>query len=811
MFNTPASLPPHIALALQGDRAQDQYLAQSDLQALELYVNSFRQAVEVTPADDPQQLSILNDFGVALIIRFERLGSRADLDESIDIRQIVNALTPEDSSRKPSSLANLAVSIMHRFTLDGDPHDLEEAISLQTQVVNMTPEDDEHRHGRMGNLSMYLHANFERTGDPEYLTKAIALQRQAVDLIPEHHPAKHLWLSNLSTLLVKHFHLEGSIEDLEQAITLQTQAVRLTPDFHPDKPTRIGSLGAKLQERFERLGNMEDLQSAITSYEHALAVTPDGLPDKHALFGNLAGGLVRRFERTMNLEDLRKAIGCQSKAVDLLSDNHSDKPAQLNNLGGKLLELFQHSGSLHVLDQAITAGSKAVELTPDDHSRKPFRFYNLARSSYRRFDHARTDNVADLTEAIKCSTQSVILSPSGHPFRATFLLFLGQLYHIRMSSPHVQPEDLKHAMEAYSEAMQQVFSPPRERLHAGHLYTQLFTTASADSELIPSLPLSLLQAHQLIIDIIPQAAWLGNSINRRFEQLLEYGALASRAAADAIAAEKYTLALEWLEAARSIVWSQVLCLHTPLDDLQHLYPALANKLSHISQALQRTIDMSSAKSNSPLSSLDLHYTHVPLETEAQSSHSYAAQFQKLIEQIRELDDFHDFLCPTKLSHLAPACISGPVVIINADESRCDALVLSGSGDITHVPLHGLKYEHAVKLQTQLKECLRANHVLNRFREIFQNREKDRAGRTSRKGADDQMIEILADLWRLVVKPILDVVLDLTPVSCVLHLGKADVNVFIGSKQSCAYYLVPYWSINLSSPPCRRNIFQTPQL
>ena len=315
-------------------------------------------------------------------------------------------------------------------------------------------------------------------------------------------------------------------------------------------------------------------------------------------------------------------------------------------------------------------------------------------------------------------------------------------------------------MEAFLEAMEHPNSHPLERLRASGQYTTLLTDFFY--LLPPSLPLSLLEAYQHAIDRIPQCIWLGNNVRGRYtgKELQTVTQVVSDAVAAAITAGEYGRALEWLEAGRAVVWSQVLQLRTPVDDLQQLHPQLAKDFLRVSQALQH------AASSALPDSSNTRATESSFGSNAQSSHGYALEYNKLLTQIHELKGFQDFMQPKKLMQLAKACASGPVVVISVHQIRCDALVLCRAGDVVHVPLPEFSLLHAKLLQTWLWDFLARSNLLSRWRGDLRDEYKveERGGRVTAKEAPDILRELLAMLWAKVVKPIMDVVLTLVTVS-----------------------------------------------
>ena len=176
-----------------------------------------------------------------------------------------------------------------------------------------------------------------------------------------------------------------------------------------------------------------------------------------------------------------------------------------------------------------------------------------------------------------------------------------------------------------------------------------------------------------------------------------------------------------------------------------------------------------AASNSALpASSNTRATDSSLGSDAQSSHGYALEYNKLITKIRELEDFQDFMQPKKLPQLAKACAGGPVVVISVHQSRCDALVLHGSGNVTHVPLPDFSFVHAKGAQQLLWRYLHSTCLLRRWRSDLRDDpgSDERGARFFPMEPIDLMRQLLRMLWLEVVKPIMDVVMTL--VSCLFR-------------------------------------------
>ncbi|KAI0083206.1 CHAT domain-containing protein [Irpex rosettiformis] len=751
--------PLYKELWILGQQSYDQYETQGNLKVLECAIRSYRLAMELAEDDDPNKVAIINNLGMSLSARFECIGEPQDSEEIIFLGQLANALTPDDSPAKHSRLCNLAVSLISRFEREGRAEDLEEAASLWTHAATLVPDCHAHKPGLLNNLGNSLVRRFEHSGNTNDLEKAIELHTRAVELTPEDHPNKPMWLDNLGSSHERRYGRLGTLEDLERAIALKSRSVDLTPDGQPNKPAYLTNAGISLQARFKRLGDPADLERAIVLQARAVELTSNSHPEKPALLSNLANSLQDRYGRTGAAKDLEEAIAHQTQAVELTADGHPDKHTQLNNLGGQLHIRFGRSGSLDDLDQAITHFTNSLALIPENHHSKPSWLHNLSKSLEERF--RQVGDVSDLEEALKFSTQSVELLPANHADRAAILRFSGLLSVVRLRSAHTHADDVTRAMKAFLEAMQHSTSHPLQRLQASSHYAELLTEFS--HLFITPPQLTLLEAWKHAISLVPQCIWLGNNVRGRYtsDELSAVRVAVNNAATAAIKAGEYGLAIEWLEAGRAVVWSQVLQLRTPLDSLQQFHPQLADRLRHVSQALQL------AASGSPFVSTKSQLTPPSLDAQPQSSHSYALEYDKLLTRIRELEGFKDFLQPKTLSQLAGACTSGPVVVINVHESRCDALVLCRAGDVIHIPLPELSLSRAMATQKYLWDLLRAKRFLSRCRGDPQDEGDERGGRVTEMEPPDMMRKVLADLWNWVVKPIMDVVCTLKPPSATL--------------------------------------------
>jgi hypothetical protein len=86
----------------------------------------------------------------------------------------------------------------------------------------------------------------------------------------------------------------------------------------------------------------------------------------------------------------------------------------------------------------------------------------------------------------------------------------------------------------------------------------------------------------------------------------------------------------------------------------------------------------------------------------------AREWDQLVEDVRRLDGFEDFLKPPRIETLLPAAAGGPVAMINVSRWRCDALLVRTSGvEVRELP--GLTLDSIV---ARTNEYLRVLHKVD---------------------------------------------------------------------------------------------------
>jgi tetratricopeptide (TPR) repeat protein len=707
-----------------------------ELSDLERAISTFRDAVDLAPHGHPDRPRHLNRLGKSLVTRFGRLGELSDLEDAVSVLGDAVDLTPHGHPDKPRHLSSLGDSIFTRFERLGELADLERAISILRDVVELTPHSHPDKPGHLNNLANPFKARFEHLGELSDLERAISTFRRAVDLTPHGHSDRPRYLSNLGSSLLTRFERVGELSDLEQAISILRDAVDLTPHDHLAKLVCLHILGLSFLARFVRLGEPSDLEDAISTLRDAVDLTSHGHPDKPLRLNSLGNSLISRFERLGKLSDLEDAISMLKDAVDLTPHGHPDKPILLSSLANSLITRFELLGELSDLEDTISKHSEACNLTPDGHPYKPGHLNHLGTSFRVRFE--RLGELSDLEDAISTLRDAVNLTPHGHPDKPGYLNNLGNSLRARFERLG-NLSNLEEAISLYLHAASAPIGPIRIRFRASQNWISCARRISHHS---------LLHAYSISISLLPELAWIGLSLTQRYLELMRGANVVREAAAAALDSRLLETAVEWLEQGRSIVWGELFQLRSSYDELSSAHPDHARRLRELSA----TLEHASATREKSLSALleqtgsAAHRVMESLQQAADRHRALAIERGELLQEVRGFPGFEQFLFPKEFSQLRASAHTGPVVLLNAAESRCDALIVLADVDhVIHVPLLSFTFQRSAGLQNMLEKLLGHSRV---------TRCDDREGKSATRGFVSWE-SLLSTLWNDVVRPVLD--------------------------------------------------------
>ncbi|KZV61780.1 hypothetical protein PENSPDRAFT_618743 [Peniophora sp. CONT] len=758
------------------------------LEDIKAAISAQRLAVDLISDNHLEDTAYLFYINVLSLARFHRLGTLGDVDDLIMSQRRAVRLAPEGHAFTPFYLCKLGVLLRLRFLRKDDVADITESITVHRRALGIVLPSDLSFPLFQFELANALQCRFERLGDFEDIMDSVAAYRCAIELAPSNCPAKLAMLTNLGVSLSRRFQVIGTLEDLDDAIQAYRDAIHLRGG-HPELCVeQFTDIGIAFRDRFEHTGNIDDIEGSIAALRLAVDEMPLDYADRPVVLSNLGHSLQVRYNRFGERGDRDSAIMAQRRAEAFLTDHHHPSPVILMNLGRALLNyfdidgdpdtlttslsmfcraiyltadcqpmiprlycaygsalstLFIRTGDFEDIDNAVKAYENATDLVPDNHPDEPSCFSGLADALLLRFQ--RGHELRDVLRAVASYSRAIELTPAGHPGEPYLYEHLGAaLCHQVQSQSHF--EEAVRSLTCVVTCSQ---AGLHTRQNAGMLCLRMM-------DLHPQLGSKddLLLAHASVMELLLEFVSVGLTIDRRYDEAAVKAPVVHAAVSCAIRFAELPQAVEWLEAGRSIVWSQLLDMRTSLDELEVHHPSLAEELRDVQSQLRKSEHTSSAVL--PKDRMLL----IKANMDADHRRRLAIRYKQLIAQVRSCAGFETFFQSKKLPALVipSELCSGPVVVINAYFTRCDALIILGDGTIRHVALPNLSLDKVTKLHSMWNECLIEAHVSERG-------SISRAG--SRRDIIRRVTRLLECIWTWIVHPILQVI---NQASCPPHNG-----------------------------------------
>ncbi|PPQ93376.1 hypothetical protein CVT25_007085 [Psilocybe cyanescens] len=722
----------------------DQRGEQSDLDEV---ISLNREALELRLAPHPERSNPLNNLANALQRRFDERGERSDLDEAISLHRQALKLRLAPHLERSTSLHNLAITLRTRFDQTDEQSDLDEVISLHREALELRLAPHPERHTSLSELANALQRRFDERGELSDLDETISLQRKALELRLTPHPDRFISLTHLANALATKFNEGGERSDLDEAIFLNRQALELCLAPHPERSASLNNLAITLRERFDQTGARSDLDEAIVLNREALELRLAPHPERFASLISLANSLGTRFDQTGERSDLDEAIFLNRQALELRLVPNSKRFMPITSLAISLRQRFDQTGARSDLDEAIFLHRQALKLLLAPHPHRSDSLFNLAVTLHIRFGQTGEQN--DLDETITLHRQALDLQHATHRNRSISLGNLANALYTRLNQRGEQI-DLDEMMSVLSTAAQNLFQPPSDRLKFAKAWIYLA---------IRSQHSSAIHAYETALQALPQLAALSLDVQSRQKALtMGTDGLARDASIYAILSGNLDKAIEFLEAGRGIFWSQVLSLRSPFDQLRNIAPngpELADRLQDIANELEK-----GSHCDATAELLD-NRKKLFIDQEASRLNRLNEEWEQNILKVRELDGFHDFLLPPRLSSLKPAASEHPVIFLIENNVLSHCLIMT-STNIHHIPLPNL-HTPILKILVNSVRMASSQSVIPRSfidqtRDTmikFLGEERGISFENDGGGSDGTFKSVLKMLWDELVKPVID--------------------------------------------------------
>ena len=685
-----------------------------DLQAA---ISKAELAASATPEDHPDKALVLINISNMLSDRYKRTGNIDDLQLAISKAEPVVSIIPEGRPDRAGQLNILASFLSDRYKRTGNLDDLQTAISKMELVTSTTPDDHPNRAGQLNNLANFLSDRYKRTGNVDDLQAAISKAELAVSTTPEDHPDRAERLDSLANFLSDRYKRTGNMDDLQAAISKAELAVSITPEDHPDRAELLDSLANQLSNRYTQTGNMDDLQTAISKAELAVSTTPVDHPYRVGRLNSLANHLSDRYSRTGNLDDLQAAVSKAELVVYTTPEDHPERLGRLNSLASFLSHRSNLTGNMYDLQTAISIAELVVSDTPENHPDLAGRLNNSA--SFLSYRFYRTGNRDDLQAAISKAQLAVSATPEDHPDKAISLFNLSNMLLDRHKRTG-KIDDLQTALGSLMDSFDLPSALPFVRLRGARNALRILVSTKKWDQAS-----SLAQA---AIKILPLVC--DRYLSREDQQyaILEISGLASDACSLSIKVGHVQQGLEQLEFGRGIILGYLMDGRSDLTKLQKDHPHLANEYDALRFRAYTDIE-----EKEPVIRAQL----------LKERREAATRLEACLHRVRLESGYERFLLGPTVDELQRSASEGPIVIVNATDIGCDAIIVSTS-KVHAIPLPEMDSSQAPPFfQKKLGRYRAMNH--QQWRKFERDIEDDTWGAG---------FEQMSWLWLCCVKPIL---------------------------------------------------------
>jgi tetratricopeptide (TPR) repeat protein len=803
----------------------ERYDQTGDATLLNEMTELLQEALSLCPANHPGRSIFCSNLVVALNMSYEENGDIALLDEAIKLGSEVIVLRPIGHPERSTSCGSLATSLLRRYMHAGDPALLEKAMELQREAVDLCPKGHPEQVKLLEHLAVIYQKCYNQSGSTAMLEAAVRIQRDCLDMCAVGDPRRWIACGNLALSLRWQYDQTGDVTLLDEAIALIRETLSLLgPARDVRRAVTYGNLATSLRLRYNRTGDIGLLNEVTKLQREALSLCPARHPERARACENLAGSLSTRYSQTHDITVLTEAISLEREALALCPAGHPNRAGACSDLAYSLDYLYTRTKDGAALAEAITLQREALGLYPAGHYEGALARQSLAKAL--RLRHYDTGDVTLLDEVIELLREALDLCPAVHPLRAVMcgslaealttqynltndVAIFDEIYKLqREALEHSLPQDAWRPLAVLSGIHLVVGTPYFSLPDAFRCIQQSCETRTVDelqgfmiqvcprirllwnfqNKWTPDITSSLVDVYAAIIDQVPMMAGFVLDTPSRLLVLKTTSEIGSDACVAAILAGQFARAIEILDHAHGIFWSQ--SLHPRDPQLKGAPPEIASELGSLLRAMAVPVPDLEKASRSPKSHLTAYDVR----------HQQNSQIQAILNQIRASPGSERFMLGSTFEELRESARHHPVVMLVNRWGHVFALIMSSSSE---------KSPGVLRLRIKWDDLLLFAKAAGQVNVWYRTGSGDvtDSERVMRPGQHPSRQQPLEMLWTAVVKPVLSR-LGLV----VSHTTRASspqlTNILVGSKcpgSPAATSLVHYRRLGFGSNSRRRNL------
>ena len=640
----------------------DRFQQLDRMECLDEAIVLVREALDLSPPGHPSRFIACNDLSLCLAHRYSQLLLISDLDQAIILSREALQLCPPGHPDRCITLENLSHRLSDRYQQTSTGEDLDEAIDLTREALDLSPPGHPHRSESLDNLSQHLGELDIQLGTWEHLEECIFLAQAALDLRPPGHPHRLTPLGTLAKHLSRKYAWLKDVECLNQAISLGRETLALEPPGHLYRTLTLSNLAHRLCTRYKQLGATEDLDEAALLDREALECTPPGNPDREMALFSITVRLCLQYEQVGEIAYLDQAIVLGQDLLALSPPGNPYRDTSLENLAAALLKRHTHRGEMEDCDEAIVLYREALALRIPGEVTRPLSLISLADGLFSRYE--KLGHIEDLDEAIVLGRDAVSLLLPNQQHRSSYIKPLAAFLFVRFARSG-QPNDREGMFDLYS----QLADIP-QGISSWDLSAAIEWVRAAEQFQHPTTLLAYDTSLRFLVQHVTILPSLRHQLHFLQKLTLPLGVDGFSAG---LRHGSPTKAVEFLEQGHGVFWGHLARLRSPLDDVMASGSAaleLAGRFKELtSQICHHAVTLDAADGD-----------------QRDSAFQRNIEWHKVVQKIRALPGLSRFLSPSPFVDLQQAARDGPVIVVNASQYGCDALVILLDRDPVHIPL-----------------------------------------------------------------------------------------------------------------------------
>ena len=354
-------------------------------------------------------------------------------------------------------------------------------------------------------------------------------------------------------------------------------------------------------------------------------------------------------------------------------------------------------------------------------------FSNILLAAFRQTKKIEylNDSISALRQAIE-SPLSRLRCLMALPQLSTCLLLRSQ------SFPGYRTQDLDEAMELISQCV--------STAHISLPHRFLFASSWAFGARLHRHP-SVSTAYKIALSLMQDTVVFSPTLQLQHTTLAKYATtqlLPLDYASYLVHRRQLEEAIEILERGRALLWSEMRYLRAPIDQLLEADPYLGHKFAVVTRDLE---ELTKSIPPSHKLSIDDAAPDGLMAVDAfgrlvLKQRDLLKERAKLTSQIQALPGFDSFLTTPSFDTLRSAASSGPVIIINHSEWRSDILILLQNAPPSLIQTPDDFFDRAGALKDKLLDSRRKYGL-------------------DSNDYDEALASVIADLYTLVGKPVID--------------------------------------------------------